>query len=198
VPILSVGVSPCQGFTPSLPAGRPSRSCPGHRYAVVVAGRSALRPPPGSPGVSRGRTEAVGVRRPEERSGWTGAGSDAARAHERAASIEDADRLAPSPTFALAHPLDDVSVWPQPKQCQTPSSRCSRKEGERSKLPWEGSGQRTMTDPEVLQRLVSARRTTSPRLWSARAASMVAGCRGARDDTDVGRSRRVERSRIMA
>ena len=31
------------------------------------------------------------------------------RARERAARVEDADRLAPSHAFALAHPLDDVS-----------------------------------------------------------------------------------------
>ena len=32
-----------------------------------------------------------------------------ARARERAARVEDADRLTPSHSFALAHPLDDVS-----------------------------------------------------------------------------------------
>ena len=31
------------------------------------------------------------------------------RARERAARVEDADRLTPSHAFALAHPLDDVS-----------------------------------------------------------------------------------------
>ena len=31
------------------------------------------------------------------------------RARERAARVEDADRLAPSHSFALAHPLDDVT-----------------------------------------------------------------------------------------
>ena len=31
------------------------------------------------------------------------------RPRERAARVEDADRLAPSHTFALAHPLDDVT-----------------------------------------------------------------------------------------
>ena len=31
------------------------------------------------------------------------------RARERAARVEDADRLAPSHSFALAHPLDDIS-----------------------------------------------------------------------------------------
>ena len=31
------------------------------------------------------------------------------RARERAARVEDADRLAPSHSFALPHPLDDVS-----------------------------------------------------------------------------------------
>ena len=32
-----------------------------------------------------------------------------ARARERAARVEDADRLTPSHSFALVHPLDDVS-----------------------------------------------------------------------------------------
>jgi hypothetical protein len=32
-----------------------------------------------------------------------------ARARERAARVEDADRLVPSHTFALAHPLDDAT-----------------------------------------------------------------------------------------
>ena len=31
------------------------------------------------------------------------------RARERAARVEDVDRLTPSSTFALAHPLDDAS-----------------------------------------------------------------------------------------
>ena len=31
------------------------------------------------------------------------------RARDRAARVEDADRLAPSHSFALAHPLDDIS-----------------------------------------------------------------------------------------
>ena len=31
------------------------------------------------------------------------------RARERAARVEDADRLTPSHAFALAHPLDDVT-----------------------------------------------------------------------------------------
>jgi hypothetical protein len=31
------------------------------------------------------------------------------RARERAARVEDADHLAPSHSFALAHPLDDIS-----------------------------------------------------------------------------------------
>ena len=32
-----------------------------------------------------------------------------ARASEHAARVEDADRLAPSHSFALAHPLDDIT-----------------------------------------------------------------------------------------
>ena len=88
---------------------------------------------------------------------------------QRAARADDADRLTPSHSFALAHPLDDITraVWPQPMQRQMPSSGCSCKEGERSKWPWEAS------------------RATSSRLWSARAASMVARCPVVRDDNDV-------------
>ena len=90
------------------------------------------------------------------------------RASEHAARVEDADRPWRHPKPLLWHTQSTTAaVWPQPRKCQTPSSRCSCKEGERSKWSWEAS------------------RATSSRLWRALAASMVARCWVVRDDNDA-------------
>src|ERR1035438_9747379 len=96
-------------------------------------------------------------------------GDDSCAAHA-SAQAELRMRIAwRHPTPSLWHTRSTTSpVWPQPMQCQMPSSRFSCKEGERSKWPWEAS------------------RATPSRLWRARAASMVARCRVVRDGTDVG------------
>jgi len=91
-----------------------------------------------------------------------------ARASEHAARVEDVDRLTPSSTFALAHPLDDASRLAAAEAVPDAVVEMQPQRGERSKWPWEAS------------------RTTSSRLWRARAGSMVAGCRVVRGDTDVG------------
>ena len=44
----------------------------------------------------------------------------------------------PTPSLWYTHSTTSL-VWPQPKQYRMPSSRCSCKEGERSKWPWEAS-----------------------------------------------------------
>ena len=72
-----------------------------------------------------------------------------ARASEHAARVEDVDRLTPSSTFALAHPLDEITRLAAAEEVPDAVIEMQLQRGGRSKWPCEGSGQRTMSDPEV-------------------------------------------------
>ena len=69
------------------------------------------------------------------------------RARERAARVEDVDRLAPSHSFALAHPLDDVSRLAAAEAVPDAVVEMQLQRG--GAVEVAVGGQRTMTDPEM-------------------------------------------------
>jgi hypothetical protein len=114
-------------------------------------------------GAHRSRRGHVGRKKPSERRADD---SDVVQAR-LSAQPESRMRIAwRHPTPSVWHTHSTTSPFrPQPKQCQKPSSMYSLREGERSKWPWEGNGQRTMVDPEVRYRSTPARRATSIKVW---------------------------------
>ena len=90
------------------------------------------------------------------------------RARERAARVEDADRLAPSHSFAQAHPLDDITRLAAAQAVPDAVVEMKLQRGGAVEAAMGGQ------PSHVVQAL------------AARATSMVARCLVVRGDTDVG------------